>query len=444
VAFLLALPAAAPAQRARTLDSAFAHLDAADAAHDARAFLAASREVLALLPSHPFAIYVAAAASARAGDTADALALLERLAAMGDVRPVESDSAFASIRNSARYATRYARVVERLRRNREPVLRGSVALVIPDTNFLPESVARDPATGAFYVGSLARHAVVRFTRDPAGAVRAEQVAGPEDGLLRVVGIKLDAARRRLWFATWEPGFDSAASPARRVTHTRLFAKELATGALARYALADSLRPHLLNDLVVTAGGDVYVTDTAEGSVWRLPAGASSGAVQERVLAPAPGVHDAANGITITPDGRRLYVAFTQGIAALDLDVAGGGARGRLRFLAAPSDVTTSGVDGLYWHRGALVAVQGLWTDERVVRFHLDASGLRVTRAEILERGTPVFRRPTTGVLAGDDLYFLPNTQYDRLGPDGRVRADSAAAPSVVRRLPLARGGGAPR
>ena len=134
----------------------------------------------------------------------------------------------------------------------------------------------------------------------------------------------------------------------------------------------------------------------------------------------------------------------QGIAALDLGEPRRGAPGPLRFLALPRDVTTSGVDGLYWHRGALVAVQGLGTDERVVRFHLDPSGTRVGRAELLERGAPTFRRPTTGVLAGDTLYFLPNAQYHRLADDGTVRPDPAAAPSVVRRLPLAPRGGAPR
>jgi sugar lactone lactonase YvrE len=420
---LAALPLAARAQPADPLAAAMARVVTADSARDARAFLAASRAVLGLLPSHPFAVHLAAVAHARAGDSASALALLERLAAMGDVRPVEADSDFAALRASPRWA----RVVERLRRNREPVGNAAVALVIPDTAFLPESVARDPATGALYVGSLARHEVVRFTRDASGAARAERIAGPDDGLLRVVGIKLDSARRRLWFATWEPGFDSAASPARRVTHTRLFAKDLATGALARYTLADSLHEHLLNDLVITPAGDVYLTDTAEGSVWRLP---NESRELGRVLAPEPGAHDGANGIALAPDGRRLYVAFSQGIAALDP------AAGRLRFLETPDDVTTAGTDGLYWYRDGLIAVQGLGTDERVVRFRLDHAGLRVTGAEVLARGAPTFRRPTTGVLAGDDFYFLPNAQYHRLRDDGVVSPDPGAAPSRVLRLRL--------
>jgi hypothetical protein len=74
--------------------------------------------------------------------------------------------------------------------------------------------------------------------------------------------------------------------------------------------------------------------------------------------------------------------------------------------------------------------------ERVVRFALDPSGWRVRRAEVLERGHPAFRYPTTGVLVGDTLYYVANPGWDRLEDDGSVRPAEAPASTVVLRLPL--------
>lgn len=429
-----AAPAAAGAQReavapsrvpadTESIDAVFGRFGRAESAHDTIGSERAARAVLAHMPSHPVAVFLAARGRALVGDSSGALTLLERLAAMGDVRPVEEMPDFAALRAQPRFR----RVAARLAANRRPVTAGEVVLTLPDADFLPESFAFDTATGAYYVGSLARRMLVRITPDAAGSARVDTLAGPADGLLRVVGIELDRARDQLWFATWSPGVDSAASAAERVTHTRLFSYDRGSGRLRRYAPIDSLHPHLFNDIVVAPDGDVYVTDTAEGTVWTLRAGSDS---LEQFTRPAPWSLTSANGITFSGDGRRLYVAYSAGIGAVDLHTR------EVRLLTLPPAITTAGVDGVYWYRGSLVALQGLGTDERVVRFRLDRTGSRVVAARVLERGAPPFKRPTTGMIVGDALYYIPDAQYDRLGGDGRLTARSDATKSTIRRLRL--------
>jgi len=416
----------APREPADTesIDAVFSRFGQAESAHDTAASERAARALLRHMPSNPLAVFLAARGRALIGDETGALALLERLAALGDVRPVEQMPEFIELRR----LPRFRRIVARFVANRRPVTAGEVVMTLPDADFLPESFALDTATGAYYVGSLSRRMLVRITPGAGGSARVDTLAGPADGLLRVVGIELDRARDRLWFATWSPPIDRATSPAERIVHTRLFSYELGSRRLRRYAPSDSLHPHLFNDIVVMPNGDVYVTDTAEGTVWTLPAGSDSLAQFTR---PAPWSLTSANGIALSGDGRRLYVAFTAGIGAVDLRTH------EVHLLPVPPDVTTSGVDGLNWYRGSLVAVQGLGTDERVVRFQLDSTGSRVIAARVLERGAPVFKRPTTGMIVGDDLYYIPDAQYDRLGWDGRLAERPDATKSTIRRLPLA-------
>ena len=431
---LAATPALAGAQRGaaarsrvpadtESIDAVFGRLGRAEEAHDTAASERAARALLAHMPSNPLAVFLAARGRALIGDSAGAFALLERLAAMGDVRPVEEMPDFSLLRPSPHFRRIVARFVE----NRRPVSVGETVLTLPDADFLPESFALDTATGAYYVGSLTRHQLVRIVPEAGRAARVDTIAGPADGLLRVVGIELDRARDRLWFATWSPSVDSASSPAEKIVHTRLFSYERASRRLRRYVPSDSLHPHLFNDIALTANGDVYVTDTAEGTVWVLRAGSDR---LERFTRREPWRLTSANGIALSVDGHRLYVAFAAGIGAVDLRTR------EARLLPVPANVTTAGVDGLYWYRGSLVAVQGLGTDERVVRFTLDPTGSRVLGARVLERGAPPMKRPTTGMIVGDELYYIPDAQYDRLGWDGTLAARSDATASTIRKLRL--------
>jgi hypothetical protein len=90
-------------------------------------------------------------------------------------------------------------------------------------------------------------------------------------------------------------------------------------------------------------------------------------------------------------------------------------------------VSTAAVDGLYWHRGSLLAVQGLPTLARVVRYTLSDGGRRIESGAVRERGEPEIREPTTGVIVGNRFYYIANSQYGRLSDAGGPLAPQSGA-----------------
>ncbi len=279
----------------------------AAAAGDFAGYAAHVREVAARAPSHPGVVYAQARAFARSGAPDSAIAALARLGRMGDTRDPNADSVFAPLRARPGYASARNRLLS----NRLPILDGKVAFEIADPDFVPEALAFDSTRGRFLVGSLARRVVSAVA--PNGAVTPYIAHAPN--MLRVVGIHIDAARGRLWFATWAPDSthrDSTEPP----SITRLFLAELATGRIIKSWTPDGGRPgHLLNDFVVMRDGSLYLTDTEKGSIYRLR---SPDDTLELFVQPPLDRYTSANGITVHPDERALYVAFLEGIARLDL------------------------------------------------------------------------------------------------------------------------------
>ena len=59
-----------------------------------------------------------------------------------------------------------------------------------------------------------------------------------------------------------------------------------------------------------------------------------------------------------------------------------------------------GIDGLYADASGLLAVQNGAGRERIVRYRLAPAGDRIEGVDVLESRNPLFRIPTTGVVAG--------------------------------------------
>jgi len=373
------------------------------------------RAVAAIAPSHPGVVYAMARAFALSGAADSAIAWLDRLGRMGDTRDPDADSVFRTTRTRPAYAD--AR--NRLLANRLPILDGKVAFEVADRDFLPEGIAYDSVQARFLMGSLVHRTVAAFT--PNGT--STPVVPPTPDMLRVVGVHVDAPRNRLWFATWAPDSTPRAdSTSERPSVTRLFLADLSSGRIVKSWVPDGGRPgHLLNDFAVTEDGTLFITDTDEGSIFRL---ASPQDTLERFLQPDPVRYCCANGITSAPGDRVLYVAFLQGIARVDV-----GSKS-IALMSSPDTVSTASIDGLYWYRGSLMGVQGIPSLARVVRYSLSADGQRITTGAVLERGQPVVVQPTTGTIVGSRFYYIANSQYGRL--DNNTSAFSPQTGSPVR------------
>jgi hypothetical protein len=153
--------------------------------------------------------------------------------------------------------------------------------------------------------------------------------------------------------------------------------------------------------VIARSGGIYLTDTHEGAVWRLAPGAES-------LTRLPGKFPHANGIAISADDRWLYVAtFPEGILLVDLKSNG------VTPLAHPDSLCLATIDGLYFHRGELIAIQNALMTPRVVRLRLAKDLQSITGFEVLERRNPLFNGVTTGVINGDEFFFMANIQDDK-------------------------------
>jgi Gluconolactonase len=417
------LPLGAPAQQpdaGESLGSLWLAANRAAAAGNHAKERSLMARASALAPQHPAPLYGLARADARTGRIDEALRILDHLAAMGFARFDATDSAFSKLTNSPGFA----RIAARLAENRRPIISSDTAFIIPGADRIPENIAYDPRGDVFYIGSLAQHSVTRIW--PSGDTST--IAGPKDGLLRVVGMKTDTSRNRLWVATWGPIRDSAQVAKGREYIGRIFAFDLMSGReVLMLTPRDTLHSHSFNDLVVAPNGDVYITDTNEGSIWRVRAGVDT---LEYFFAPDSSRFNAANGIALDDSGQHLYVAFAEGIARLDVRA------GRARLLPVPLDVTTASVDGLYWYHGDLIGVQMARSVERVVRFTLDHTGSRVLGAEVLGRSHPAFRFPTTGVIVRDSLYYIANPGWDRLEDDGEIQPADTPSPTIILRLPL--------
>lgn len=404
----------------RAEEDPFATAQKAAAAYEAGRYGEAAQlygRVTELLPRSPSARVQAARALAREGRADAALAQLGVAVDFG-VRFDPADVAWSAIRSDPRFA----RIESRMRARTSPIVRSSVAFRL-DKRLTPESVAYDPRSGAFFVGSMYQAKIVRVARD--GRV-SDFVPSRRDGLLSVLGMKVDAARRELWAVAGNFGERPPMETPDPATSGRgaIFRFDVDSGALLRayWSGGTAEEPLLFNDLVVTPDGDVYVTAGGRG-IWRLRRG---GDALEPFVQP-PGSF---NGIAMTPDGKTLFAAsHFEGVLKIDV------ATKSLTPLALPDGAILGGIDGLYVHERSLVAIQNGTDPIRVLRAWLNPEMTRVTRVMVLEQEHPETDIPLTGVIVGDDLYYIGRSQL-RAFDGAKIWPDERLKETTILKLPL--------
>lgn len=317
------------------------------------------------------------------------------------------DPLFAGLK----YSTEFQHLTDLVHKDFPEVTRAQIAFVAPEKNLIPEGLAYDPRQDVFYLSSLHLKKILRVPRQYPDGI-SDFVPADRYHLLPVLGIRVDPNDDSVWSASW---LDNGP--------TELLHFDKGGVLLGRFSLQDDAK-HGFNDLVVLREGSVYVTDTAANKVYRFdPKSKSFQALSLNRVMFQP------NGIALSDDQQSLFIADQFGILRFDL------ATGHSAEISPGPVGTLAGADGLYWHKGSLIAVQNGIGSPRIADFQLSSDGLHVSKATVLENRSMFTTLPTTGAIRGDNFYFIVNSQIDNLNGD-RVLDTTTLAPVRIGVLTL--------
>jgi hypothetical protein len=373
------------------------------------------QQFLASHPDDPSALYNLALDESSIGENSQALDLLEKMArAHTGLDPKGgAQRSFKEISSDPRFTA----LVAEIEKENPPIIRSTTSGVLYERDLAPEGIAYDPADKSFYVSSIGKHKIVRIAPD--GSAK-DFKSSQQDGLGATLGMKVDAKRRFLWVTS--DSFDGDPKESRFA----LYQYDLKSGTLRFKHKCTPGAEGFLNDVALTSTGEAYATNTTTGEVFH----ASPDRDGLEPFLPRDAVGQA-NGIAVSDDDKVLFVAGWIGVVRADIVTR------KFALLAKPLAVSDAGLDGLYFYKGALIGIQNPdLHPARVVRYVLNPQLDAITRAEVLETYNPLFEIPTTGTIAGDSLYFMANTQINKMKPHDAMPPPSELSDIRILKLKL--------
>jgi len=369
-------------------------------------------------PTQPAYVWSQAVVAQLASDTAALYRALDSYVSLGLGRDLHNDARFAALAAHPRFAG----LVARHDSSRAPLVRSRVVARLDDSTFWPEGVDYDSRTGRYYVASVRHRTIAEVSN---GKVLRELWTRDRPGIGAVMGVRVDAARGLLWATLAGVPQMQGFTPS-DANIAALVLVRIVDGTIERrWDLPPAPLGHMLGDLAVDSLGDVFVTDSYDPVLYRLPGRGDS---LERIVSP---YFRSLQGMAPTPDGSIVYLAdYSHGLLRV------GVATHDVSLLEAPQGTTTLGCDGIVLDHGAIIAVQNGVSPARVMSFMLDASGTRITRAEVLDQNTAIADEPTIGTIANGEFVYVANGQWEKYDEHGRRRPERALAAPVLLGVPL--------
>jgi hypothetical protein len=338
---------------------------------DHAAYVENVRKLAAFTPGHPAIQAALARGLAQEGDRAGAVAQLNRIADLGFSFKAADDPAFQSLKDDPGFVA----AAQRLAENGKGSGRGKMVKL--GLSGGSEGVAWSERSKSFLMG--ASGSIHAYKLDGDGAARPiAKAAGSQ-----ILGIRPDPASQSFLVCVNEPDGSNSAVVRHRESDGEI---------IDTYKLPT--QNALCNDIALLKNGSFAVTDSNNGVFHPVDSKLEPLALTTPVYGP--------NGIASDLDKDRLYVAHAGGVIVHDL------ATGKSRELAADKRTLIGGIDGMVWHKGALIGVQALANarlDTRLLRVTPDADAQTAT-VDVLLSGTDFPGRASTVAVAGDEAFVI--------------------------------------
>lgn len=388
-------------------------LRAANAANDGQRISAAAEKLLAEFSGHPTYLYFLARGAALSGDTARALESICDIVARGVHAPgaVTADTAFAAMRALPGYAT----VEQQSASLNDAKGTATVSWSFGPADTQPEAVVVG-SHGRIYIGSVRRGEVI--VRDADGRLQH----WPVPGRWSVQGMHLSPNGKELWVAASAMNVSAQANADDR-GRSALLAFDARTGKLAAHHEFRGIGEHVLGDFIFMNDNTLLATDSVDGGIHALDT--ATGKFTQRV---APGILRSPQGLVRFEDSV-IIADYSLGLYRLD--------PGNVLSRIADGPASPYGIDGLYEHDGALLAIHNGVQPYQVNRYHLSDDAAGIVSRETLLANHPAIGEPTLGVVIDDTFHFVANSLWNHVTNDGSLPAQ-AQRPPVILSLDLAR------
>ena len=372
--------------------------------------LIAANALRSLLNEDPDSLLEVARAQVHVGDFDAAFHQLEQFVRMGQ----STDLTVPSLDFAVLYdKPEFAKIQSGMQANRTPISLGSTAFLLPESGVLAEDADYDPSSHRFLITSVRQQKIIAVWANGTGD---EFARAPDNWPM--MAIKIDRQRSLVW-ATEVAMQGFSLAPESDWGRSAVLCYDLKTGKLLRRV--EGTRGSSLGDMALMSNGDVIVSDGNGGGVYRLSAKSS---MLERIdggdfISPqTPAMH---------PDGKHIFVPdYERGIAVLDPFTR------QVQWLSTSGRFALNGIDGLYFDRGRLIAIQNGTSPERVIAFTLNATLSRVEAETVFERSTATLGDPTHGVVVGKNFYYIANSGWDIVDDHGNFKPGTK--PSVPRMM----------
>lgn len=285
---------------------------------------------------------------------------------------------------------------------------------LQDPDALTEDVAFDSATNRYLVTSVTRGGV--YAVEPGG--HETPLIRPDTATWGTFAIGLDSRRHTLWVTTFSyPGsWRYQSSTAGRAA---ILEYDYPGGRLRRRWIPDTAA-RAVGDLAIAPDGDVYVTASIGGGVYRVDRAHHT----LRTVLPAHTFHSPQTPV-VSRDGKTILVPdYSRGIARVEV------ASGRVTWLAHEASLDLRVIDGMYALGHDIVAVQNGLDTNRIVRLTL--RGDSVTKALLVASGDDAVDL-NHAVIVGGEIRFLASSGWARMSDAGVMgHGDAAQAPRLMR------------
>jgi hypothetical protein len=370
---------------------------------DMRRYTYAIKRIVELRPYGSQMLWELARAYALQDDKSATYDILIKLQQQGMKYDPTDDKDFDLIRGTPAY--KY--IVEGLQANATPFGTGKPAYTIDSDVELIESLAHDSKTGTFYAGSILSGDVLKL--DAKGGATPWLKSDPEAGHYGVFSMAIDAQRRKLWLGTASVPMYSGYDPTEGFGRTALVEVNLDTGKrIASHTVPFDGKPHVPVAMAVASTGEVYFTDAVVPAIYQLKDG------KVKLLFSSPAL-TGLRGIAVSADHKNLYFSdYETGLYGADLG------KNQVYKLSMEKQ-NLGGIDGLYLKDNILYALQNGSYPQRIIRALIDPANPReLTLVFPLEANKPELVMPSFGVIAGDELHLIANSQISLYRPDGSI------------------------